>query len=70
MAVEIEYRGDCLYRIPQKYEARVYFLEAKASKGMHQVSMEKSPDRHYPYIRAENNSTDCTSIHRGFYKML
>ena len=38
-------------------------LEAKASKGMHQVCIEKSPDHHY--IRAENSSTGC-----GFCKML
>ena len=36
------------------------FLEVKASNGMHQVCIEKSPDRHfYPYIRTENSSTSC-----------
>ena len=41
---------------------------AKASKGMHQVCFEKSPDRYYPYIYTKNSSTGCTSIHCGFIK--
>ena len=48
------------------------FSAAKASKSMHQVCIEKSPNRHlhFPYIRAENSSTACTSIYLGFCKML
>ena len=46
-------------------------LEAKASKGMHHVCIEKSPDRvTYPYILAENSSTGCTIVHRGLCKMI
>ena len=46
------------------------FLEVKASKGMHKVCIEKSPDRHlsiHPHIRTENSSTGCTV---GFVKCL
>ena len=46
------------------------FLEAKASKGMHQVCIEKSPDLYLSIIHAENRSTGCTSIHRGVCKLL
>ena len=42
------------------------FLEAKASKGMHQLCIEKSPDR----CAEKNSSIGCTCIHRGFCKML
>ena len=54
------------------YKLNKVFLEAKAFKGMHQVCIEKSPHltATYPHIRAENSSTGCTSIHRGFCKML
>ena len=47
------------------------FLEAKASKGMHQVCIEINHlTATYPYIRAENSSTGCTSKHvRGFCKL-
>ena len=38
---------------------------------MHQVCIENHLAANYPYIRAENSSTDCTSIvHHGFCKML
>ena len=40
-------------------------LEAKAAKGIHQVCIEKAPDRHV-FI----HSTGCMSILRRFCKML
>ena len=48
----------------------VHFLEAKASKGMHQVCIEKSPDASYPYIRTDNSSTGCMSMLPRVCKML
>ena len=38
--------------------------------GMHQVYIENHLTVAYPYIRAENSPTGCTSTHRGFCKML
>ena len=37
---------------------------------MHQLCIENHMTATYPYIRAENSSTGCTSKHGGFFEML
>ena len=54
------------------FEVNVVII-AKASKGMQQVCIDVLKNHltaTYPYIRAENSSTGCMNILRGYRKML